>query len=272
MSKNKKKKRILLIIPIIAILIIGWLAFCGYEWSWGPFEVLHHYQTAALVGNDVAYSLENTEVLENSALKGKRMIFLGSSVTYGAASKGVSFADYIAKRNDCIITKEAVSGTTLVDSGIHSYIKRLKKIDEAEADLFVCQLSTNDATQKKALGVVSKSFEMDDFDTSTVAGAMEYIIAYAKSEWNCPVIFYTNPPYDSEAYADMVALLMQMKDKWNITVIDLWSDESFNQITTEEYSLYMADKIHPTQAGYREWWTPYFEQELTKVVLHNESN
>ena len=272
MSKHKSKKEKILIIPIIAIFIIGWLAFCGYAWSWGPFEGLHNIKTAALAGNDIAYSLENTEALESTALTGKKIIFLGSSVTYGAASKGVSFADYIAKRNACSIVKEEVSGTTLVDSGINSYIHRLKKIDEGEADLFVCQLSTNDATQKKALGEVSNSFDRNDFDTSTVAGAIEYIIAYAQDEWHCPVVFYTNPKYDSEAYADMVALLYQMKDKWNITVIDLWSDEAFNHITQDEYALYMADKIHPTQAGYREWWTPYFEQELTKVVENDESN
>lgn len=54
------------------------------------------------------------------------MIFLGSSVTYGAASQGVSFADFIARRNGCEAIKEAVSGTTLVDNGSDSYVSRLK--------------------------------------------------------------------------------------------------------------------------------------------------
>lgn len=61
---------------------------------------------------------------------------------------GVSFADYIGAMNDCNIIKEAVSGTTLVDEGVDSYISRLNKIDTQNADIFVCQLSTNDATQK----------------------------------------------------------------------------------------------------------------------------
>ena len=35
----------------------------------------------------------------------------------------------------------------------------------------------------------------------TVAGSIEFIIAYAKEKWNCPVAFYTGTRYDSEAYA-----------------------------------------------------------------------
>ena len=46
----------------------------------------------------------------------KRIIFLGSSVTFGSASGGVSFADIICEKNGYEMIKEAVSGTTLVDS------------------------------------------------------------------------------------------------------------------------------------------------------------
>lgn len=180
---------------------------------------------------------------------------------------GVSFADYIKVRNNCDIVKEAVSGTTLVDSGLNSYISRLKKLNEdAAVDLFVCQLSTNDATQKKSLGNVGGSMNLEDFDTSTVAGAAEYIISYAKQTWNCPVLFYTNPQYDSEQYEAMVKLLQQIAGKWDITVIDMWSDAEFNALTEEQHAFYMADGIHPTQAGYLEWWTPYMEKYLIEKV------
>ena len=48
-------------------------------------------------GNAAQYSVSQTEALENSPIKGKRILFLGSSVTYGSASKGESFADFLAK-------------------------------------------------------------------------------------------------------------------------------------------------------------------------------
>lgn len=143
-------------------------------------------------GNGEKYSLDNTPENADSPIKGKTVIFLGSSVTYGSASGGVSFADYIEKRDGCEMIKSAVSGTTLVESGIDSYVSRLKKLDAEKADLLVCQLSTNDASQKKELGKIIESKNLNDFDTKTVAGAIEYIICYSKEKWNCPVIFYTN--------------------------------------------------------------------------------
>ena len=46
-------------------------------------------------------------------LKDKTVLFLGSSVTYGSASGGVSFADLMVKECGIKMIKEAVSGTTL---------------------------------------------------------------------------------------------------------------------------------------------------------------
>ncbi len=268
MAKNNKKgKGIIIGISCTVAAVTAWIAFCGYQWSWGPFCRLHDFKTSNLPGNAKQYALKQVTSVKNSPLTGKRIVFLGSSVTYGASSKGVSFADYISVRNNCEIIKEAVSGTTLVDNGQSSYIARLKKMDEnAAVDFFVCQLSTNDATQNKPLGNVSDSMNMADFDTSTVAGAVEYIIAYAKQTWDCPVLFYTNPQYDSEQYETMVVLLQQIAEKWDIIVIDMWNDADFNVLTEEQRALYMADGIHPTQAGYLEWWTPYIEKYLVEEV------
>lgn len=267
---RKNQKAIPITIACVAVAVTAWIAFCGYQWSWGPFAKLHNMKTAGLPGNADIYLPQNIPSLENSPLNGKHLVFLGSSVTYGSASKGISFADYISARNGCIITKEAVSGTTLVDEGSASYISRLKKLDtKMTVDLFVCQLSTNDATQGKPLGTVSNSTNLADFDIQTVAGAIEYIIAYADVTWGCPVVFYTNPRYDSNEYAEMVTLLQKIADKWNIPIIDMWNDNDFCAITSEQNDLYMADSIHPTRAGYLEWWTPYMEQVLYQTAEDN---
>ena len=200
-------------------------------------------------------------------MEGKHLIFLGSSVTYGSASGGVSFADFIAQRNGCAITKEAVSGTTLVDEGEDSYISRLKRLDKSiPADLFVCQLSTNDATHGKPLGMLSDS---EIYDTKTVAGAILYILSYVKKVWGCPVVFYTNPRYESPEYDKMVSLLHKIERNYGITVIDMWNDTAFNAITAEQRQRYMADPIHPTREGYLEWWTPYMEQTLQRCLGGN---
>ena len=60
----------------------------------------------------------------------------------------------------------------------------------------------------------------------------------------------------------MVDVLLRLREKWGIGVIDLWNDVEMRAVKPEDYSLYMADPIHPTQAGYLEWWTPKFETFL----------
>ena len=206
----------------------------------------------------------NIHSTNQTPLTGRHILFLGSSVTYGSAAGGVSFADCIAARNGCSVTKEAVSGTTLVDDGGDSYIARLKRINPSTpVDLFVCQLSTNDATQGRPCGSLCAD---GNYDTSTVAGAVEWIISYVRKTWKCPVAFYTSPRYDSAPYAAMVELLGRIAGKRNIAVIDLWNDAGFNAITGEQRALYMADPIHPTRAGYLEWWTPRFEEALCEVI------
>lgn len=261
---KKRTKVILIILAAVVVLQAAWIAFCGWKWGWGPFHKLSEYRYRSMPGNADRYAVSQVKPSGDETLKGKTVIFLGSSVTYGAASLGESFADDLSARLQCNVVKEAVSGTTLSTTSPNSYVTRLDNIKTRQADLFICQLSTNDASQKKPLGEVTDSERMEDFDTDTVAGAMEYIIAYAKDKWDCPVVFYTNPKYDSDEYAAMVELLYEIRDKWGIGVIDLWTE--LPEITEEERALYMADAIHPTRAGYLEWWTLVMEKDIIEMM------
>ncbi|MBR1565353.1 MAG: SGNH/GDSL hydrolase family protein [Oscillospiraceae bacterium] len=264
MNKKKGKKKMGIILGCVAVfLLLQWL-FIGYRFSFGPFKSLGDIRMAKLPGNAESYGMEWLDAIEGSPLQGKKILFLGSSVTYGAASLREGIPEYFAVRLDAEVTKEAVSGTTLTDDSDSSYVHRLlKRVDPATPySLVVVQLSTNDASKNKPLGEISDSRNKEDFDTHTVTGAIEYIIAYSRETWGCPVVFYTGCRYDSEAYATMVERLMELQAKWGIGVLDLWSDEAFNGISDAERALYMYDPIHPTKAGYREWWCPELERQL----------
>ena len=261
---NKKMKKIFGIAIVFAFTtLITWI-YAGYAYSWGPFGKLHYVKVRRMSGNAEKYSFDNIERLENSILDNKDVLFLGSSVTYGAASLQEAMPEYFEKRFGCISTKEAVSGTTLVDNEPDSYVSRLKHNVDTSVDykLVICQLSTNDATRNEPFGELSGSFDMDSFDTSTVTGAIEFIIAYCRKNWDCPVMFYTGSRYESEEYALMVDRLFEISKKWGIKVLDLWSDSEFNDISDADRALYMSDPIHPTKAGYMEWWCPELERQL----------
>ena len=198
----------------------------------------------------------------NNMLKGKKFIFLGSSVTYG--DNGYSFVESLKIKEDIVILKkEAVSGTTLVTLDDNSYIPRMERIDKnLNPDFFICQLSTNDASLKLPLGIISKD---NNFDQKTVAGAIEYIIYYVEKTYNKKVIFYTGTKYNSKEYNNMVKFLYELKKKWNINIIDLWNDIDMNSIDKKLYDSYMKDPIHPNKNGYDEWWTPKFIEVLNSL-------
>ena len=258
-----KKKIIIIGTSSLCVLLIAatiGLLVSGAKYGIPPFGFLRDERLKKLEGNDEKYSLKNIDELDNSPLEGMNVAYLGSSVTYGASSLGTSFVEYISKRNKTTYIKEAVSGTTLADHG-NSYIKRIKDIDKgAKIDLFVCQLSTNDASQNNELGKVN------DLDVTTTCGAINYIIDYVKETWDCPLMFYTNSYYENSNYQKMVDSLKEIVSSKDVGLIDLYSDQEFNNITTEKRALYMEDNIHPTKAGYLEWWTPRMEKDIYEFV------
>ena len=230
-------------------------------------------------GNVDEYAVANFPTLEDSPLKGKTFFWLGSSVTLGSGALNESMADFISKKYDCACIKEAVSGTTLATYKADSYVDRLNAYLEADGKdinvhAVIVQLSTNDQNEPEKFGIVTSDDVRSpaDFDTATTFGAMEYIIATMQETWDCPVLFYTNPPTGRSSYMDMVFGLYDIAAKWDVEVIDLFMDLEFNDLPTEEQrKLWMTDKIHPTKAGYRDWWLPKFEEALLNLDEITES-
>ncbi len=234
-------------------------------------EMEREYNEALrLNGNSKNYNFSDIQKLEGNPMEGKTLCVLGSSVAYGASSNGDAVGEYFEKRFGCKLVKEAVSGTTLANLDDSSYVARLlNNVTEEKVDLFICQLSTNDATKNIKLGEISEGKNLSDFDQKTVIGAMEYIIRYAQTTWNCPVAFFTGSYYKSENYGKMVEALKKLSDKWGICVLNLYDDPDFNDLTEEERSIYMSDDIHPKRAGYRDWWGPELERQLLVFMEKN---
>jgi len=220
-----------------------------------------------LNGNSENYSFDSIEMLEGNPLEGKTICILGSSVADGYSSGHYAVGEYFEARFGCNLIKETVSGTTLTNLYSNSYLSRMvNNINATEIDLFICQLSTNDASMNLNLGEVSESTNPADFNQWTIIGSMECIIGYAQHTWNCPVVFFTGSYYDNEAYENMVNALYELQEKWGIGIIDLYHNDEFNNISDEMRSIYMADDIHPNKAGYRDWWGPEMEKQLLEYL------
>ena len=232
----------------------------------------------APAGSEVPTGYDNTvktvpEADPSDSLAGLNIIWLGSSVTYGAQSGGhYSMVDAIQDNHPgTVCEKYAISATTLVNEKEDSYVGRMKLISKDETpDLFVVQLSTNDATTGKPMGEVTDSTDPADFDDTTIAGAIETIISYVKETFGCPVVFYTGTYIEKEGYDEMVDLLLQIQEKWGIGVVDMYHNEEMTaRYGTDLYNEYMHDEIHPFRKGYVEWWTPVIEEYLTEFLSNH---
>jgi len=208
--------------------------------------------------------------LVSHPLAGTKIFYLGSSITYGSASGGVAFGEIINKISGNPFTKEAISGTTLVDNENTSYVQRLKNLNFSEKpDFLVVQLSTNDFSQNKPTGTVESGTNSSAFDTSTISGAIQHIIAYAKEK--CPtvkVVFYTGAVKGSWGYKTAYENYINgdfktICEKWEIEPLDIFHSEYKN------YSFYWNDDIHPTIQGYSAGWTPLFVKYFEEHLSHN---
>ncbi len=185
-------------------------------------------------------------------LESKTIYFIGSSVTLGAAANNISFADIIADEYGANIIKDAISSTPLADVNDNSYISRLKNADKSlKIDLFICQLSTNDAYYSLPIELTEK--------------AIRDIIETVDSTYHCTIIFFTGTKYDNAHYEKMVNLLYTLSNELDFYILDLYNDPEMQNINEEDYIKYMHDPVHPNYIGYKEWWTPKFVEFIKKI-------
>lgn len=224
-------------------------------------------QMAELPGNQSSYAV-NRVTPQVTNLTGKKILFLGSSVTFGAMSLGESFVDFLWKQDGVLAVKNAISGTTLANFDTYeagdSYVARFQAemADAPVYDAVVLQLSTNDAKPTGAeLGEISSGH----YQTKTIIGAIEYILSQIKLLWHCPVLLYSNPYFENQKYQKMVSATKELQAKWGFAFLNMYEDPDC-LYSDKVRSLWMADAIHPTRAGYYQSWLPKFEAELSSLI------
>ncbi len=100
----------------MGIVLIVLIVLCAVLFAAMRIYTAHEERTrAAAPRNANRYNAENLEAHPDSVLTGKRILFLGSSVTYGVAAQGQSFVELFETLDGVKAIKEAKSGTTLVD-------------------------------------------------------------------------------------------------------------------------------------------------------------
>lgn len=100
----------------------------------------------------------------------------------------------------------------------------------------------------------------------TNIGGLRYIQANSKSHTTGKSVAYFT---EDRCYA----LVCCREREFNFVTMGLREDgkqhyfERFPDQLRVLYDVFMADAIHPTKAGYRDWWLPKFYEVLSEVLL-----
>lgn len=205
--------------------------------------------------------LDDYYELTEHTLSGKKIFQLGSSISYGAGSGGLSFVEQIAAVTGSDYVKETVSGTTLakISNSSVSYVERFENFDfSVGCDVLQTQLSTNDFNNGVNKGTVSPNGvrASSAMDVTTICGAIEYIIAKTKEiSPRTVIVFYScyiKGTWQKYAeYKNFVDKEMNsIVRKWDIVYVDLFN------VPKLSYDNYMADAIHPKEVAYAGLFVP----------------
>ncbi len=228
-----------------------------------------------------------------SSLNGKKMLFMGDSITYGLGDSpsyldeyGLAWAGRIARETGAVVTNAGVSGASL------SYLSESvapsgKKNDgwgwiydqfsankSKSFDVVVMHGGVNDARYEREIGEISDSTDSAVLKANidTFAGGLQYLFEnVTKTYPNADLFYIANHHLDghSKGYADdMSAYFAKAKvlcEKYGIHLINLYDNEELNETLNPLSTTYLEDTLHPNAAAY-DIITPYIIKELEAVV------
>lgn len=234
----------------------------------GSNVTLTDAQSALKVTMETATQIK-TEVLaksENPLYKASAY-YDGDSICYGANSKGNSYPDIIAKRNEMYMTKKAVSGTTIAkrDGYTNSILERVKSMT-SDYDYIVLEGGYNDCVQKVPLGTITTGYQTD-VDESTFIGAMESICKFVCANYfekkKLFIVPHRTLNTEVNEYYDSAITVCK---KWGIPTIDLRDECNLipfiGETVQTQYFEGANTGVHPTEQGYRVFYVPKIEGRM----------
>ena len=201
-------------------------------------------------------------------LKGKKILFLGDSITEGCGTsgEGYKFSDLIAKNEGAICYNYGIGGTRIAYQRNPSENPRwdlnfIDRVDEMEetADIVVVFGGTNDYGHgDAAIG----SFE--DRTPWTFYGAVHILITKLINRYPAAKLVFLTPLHrgtevqcirkgDTEVTVTLkqyVDILREVLEYYSIPTLDLYKCGRMQPLVPIIQETYMPDALHPNNAGH----------------------
>jgi lysophospholipase L1-like esterase len=204
------------------------------------------------------YICINPNVVTPHSAKGKKINYLGDSITLGAYTDGVAqrYTNVVATMTESESINLGVSGTLIGGNSSAAFCNRLYTLD-LEADALIVFGGTNDYWTANALG------EIKSTNKEETCGAVNYIIDYWQT--NCPkkpiaFILPFNQYFKSKdcewnngygTLQDYCNAIKSVCERKGVPVLNLYSESGMNMAFNEtQRTLYSADGVHPNMNGH----------------------
>ena len=201
-------------------------------------------------------------------LKGKKIVFLGDSITEGCGTSGVEhhFVTLIGQMGECKVKNYGIGGTRFARQTTPTweiwdkdFCGRVEELDE-DADVVVVFGGTNDFGHGDApLGTI------EDRSLYTFYGACHHIMTRLHERFaGKPIVFLTplhrcnednpkgdgNKPYNVAPLKTYVNIIREMAEYYSLPVLDLYAVSGIQPKVDAIREKYCPDGLHPNDAGH----------------------
>ncbi len=217
-------------------------------------------------------------VESTSPLKGKKMLFMGDSISYGSGDgvspfrTGRAWAGRIADWTGAITTNASVGGAKVsFQKGDDNWVySQYLPYTNEKFDIIVMHGGVNDARHGRPVGTLSQGTDeatLKKNQTSYVGGLEWIFYNVKKTNTEAKLFFIANhrlDGHDKGHAKDMSAYFNAAKEaceKWGIIFIDLYNNKELNDKLETTTTKYLPDTLHLNSAGYN-IITPYIIEAL----------
>ena len=216
------------------------------------------------------------------SLTGKKIVYDGDSICLGYHAEG-GYPAMIAQMTGGMFENHAVGGARLSASDtVHSVVNNLQNLP-MNGDLYCFEGGINDYWANTPLGELDPSDYTTELDTSTFAGALEYILRYAISTFVgkpiCFVIVHKIQNTSNEKnengkeFDDYVWMIRMACEKYSIPYYDAYKDSGLNGWNDAQNRAFLTgngenapDGTHPNKEGYKKYYVPQMLDLFRKLI------
>ena len=200
--------------------------------------------------------------------KNKRALFIGDSIC-AATSRNETETEYrgwagrIGYSTEMECVNGGVSGASLStvspEGGVSTkrILTQYLNVKNQDFDFIIMEGGINDAMGSAEVGSITDSFNVEDFNVDTYAGALEelfYHVTQNHSNAKLGYMFTFKTPNLHKGRVDDITEYYEVAEKackkWNVPFLNMYEDETLNKALKVDTNECLPDWLHPNTAGY----------------------